>query len=459
MDSDIRVKALSVRFEPVVARTPLKFGGVVMDSLSFCRVEATVENRRGNVATGWGGIFLADSWAWPTAEVDHATKEQVMMDITNAYAAAVLGVGEFLHPIDQFFLLEPQLRVINDEAAAPFPAALKMSFLGALVCASPIDAALHDAFGNVNGIDTYCGYGPDFMQDLSHYLGPEFAGKYVQDYLRPAYLPEVPIFHLVGGLDKLTQAEKDESDPQDGKPVSLDEWIAQDGVFCLKVKLRGVDLPWDVQRTLDVYKVGREALLRQGQEEIHLTADTNEMCESPEYLIEMLHRIREASPECYDALLYLEQPTERDLNAHRHDMRKLSQLKPVLLDESLISLETMDLGLELGWSGIALKTCKGHSMDMIMAAKAKELGIPYALQDLTNPSLALIHAVGMGARLYTMMGLEANSRQFFPDATPPEEQAVHQGLFQVRRGTASTASLQGTGLGYQMDQILAWKGD
>jgi L-alanine-DL-glutamate epimerase-like enolase superfamily enzyme len=262
---------------------------------------------------------------------------------------------------------------------------------------------------------------------------------------------------LVGGLDKLTAAEKDASDPDDGGPVSLDEWIAQDGVFCLKVKLRGIDLPWDVERMLAVFRIGQTELARQGQAELHLTADTNEMCDSPEYLVEMLERIREASPECFERILYIEQPTERDLTAHRHDMRKLSQLKPVLLDESLISLETMDLGLELGWSGIALKTCKGHSMDLVLAAKARELGIPYALQDLTNPSLALIQAVGMGARLHTMMGLEANSRQFFPDATPPGEQAVHEGLFRVRRGLASTASLQGTGLGYQMDKILAYQ--
>ncbi|NLO73537.1 MAG: mandelate racemase/muconate lactonizing enzyme family protein [candidate division WS1 bacterium] len=459
MDSDLRVKSITVDFEPCVARTPLKFGGVVMDSLDFCRVQATVENRRGKTATGWGGIFMADSWAWPTAEVDNSTKTAVMEHIVQAYADSVLDVKEFAHPIDTFMTLETQLAAINDEAVAEFPPPLKMTFLGALVCASPVDAALHDAFGNVNGIDSYDGYGPDFMSDLSRYLGPEGAGKYVQDYLRPEYLPEVPVFHLVGGLDKLTRAEKDGNDPQDGGPVSLDEWIAQDGVFCLKVKLRGVDLPWDIERVLAVYEVGREALAKQGQEELWLTADTNEMCESPDYLVEMLKRVQEKSPECYDRLLYLEQPTERDLEAHRFDMRELSKLKPVLLDESLTSLEMMDLGLELGWSGIALKTCKGHSMDMILAAKARELGVPYALQDLTNPSLALIHAVGMGARLYTMMGLEANSRQFFPAATPPGEQAVHEGLFRIHRGMASTASLQGTGLGYQMDKVLSYKGD
>ena len=77
-----------------------------------------------------------------------------------------------------------------------------------------------------------------------------------------------------------------------------------------------------------------------------------------------------------------------------------------------------------------------------------------AIQDLTNPSLALIHAVGMGARLYTIMGVEANSRQFFPDATTSAEQKVHGGVFTVRRGVANTASLVGTGLGYQMDRLL-----
>ena len=38
--------------------------------------------------------------------------------------------------------------------------------------------------GNVNGIDTYDGYGRDFMGDLSKYLGPDYAGKYAADYIR-----------------------------------------------------------------------------------------------------------------------------------------------------------------------------------------------------------------------------------------------------------------------------------
>jgi hypothetical protein len=87
------------------------------------------------------------------------------------------------------------------------------------------------------------------------------------------------------------------------------------------------------------------------------------------------------------------------------------------------------------------------------------MGIPYTVQDLTNPSLALIHSVGLGARLYTMMGVEANSRQFFPGSTTVGEKTVHDGIFTVRDGVARTDSLRGTGLGYQMDRIREIDGD
>jgi len=91
---------------------------------------------------------------------------------------------------------------------------------------------------------------------------------------------------------------------------------------------------------------------------------------------------------------------------------------------------------------------------MIFAAKSGKLGIDYAVQDLTNPSLALIHSVGLGARLYTIMGVEANSRQFFPASTSDAEKRVHEGIFALQRGEADTSSLQGTGLGYQMEKML-----
>ena len=80
------------------------------------------------------------------------------------------------------------------------------------------------------------------------------------------------------------------------------------------------------------------------------------------------------------------------------------------------------------------------------------MGIPYSIQDLTCPALALLQSVGMAARLSPMMGVEANSHQFYPAFSEPEAK-VHPGIFARRNGILDTSSLQGPGLGFQMDKI------
>jgi len=256
-------------------------------------------------------------------------------------------------------------------------------------------------------------------------------------------------------LDKLSRDELDDTDPQDGYPNCLEDWVAKEGMYCLKVKLRGNDLQWDTDRMIRVHDIGRRELDKLNIEPLHVTADTNEQCESPQYIIEMLSKIRERSPQCYDRILYIEQPTGRDLKGTAHDMRELSALKPVIVDESLTDLESFELAMEQGWSGIALKSCKCQSSDALFWSKARQMGIDYSVQDLTNPSLSLMHSVGLGARLYTIMGVEANSRQFFPESTQPAEKQVHEGIFSIVHGEADTSSLKGTGLGYQMDRLVA----
>jgi L-alanine-DL-glutamate epimerase-like enolase superfamily enzyme len=456
MLSDIRVREIQVFYTPCVARTPLKFGAVVVEALDFATVRAVVENRRGETAEGWGGIFVMDFWGWPDAALTHEAKSAAMKEVQAGFCDLVLEHGGWGHPISLFHEVEPGLRDLNLAVCAGAGLSPAQPFLSALVCASPVDAAIHDAFGNVNGVDVYQAYGAEFMaQDLSTWLGPEFRGRYPGEFVRPAYRPRVPVFHLCGGLDKLRRSELDDSDPQDGLPNCLEDWVAFEGLTCLKVKLRGNDVAWDVARTVEVYDIGRAELDRLGDADLHITVDTNEQCESPQYMVEVLRRVREERPACYDAILYVEQPTERDLQAHRHDMRELSALKPVIVDESLTSVEDFAAAMELGWSGIALKSCKCQSADALFWSLASARGIPFSVQDLTNPSLSLMHSVGLGARLDTIMGVEANSRQFFPQVTQEAEKAVHGGIFRLRDGQADTLSLQGTGLGYQMDRMRA----
>ncbi len=106
MQSDIRVKEIQATYTFQKARTPLKFGAVVVDGVDFCRVEALVENRRGELARGYGGIFLMDLWAWPNPEVPHEVKANIMKEVTERYMQLVASYDEFSHPVDIFWELE-----------------------------------------------------------------------------------------------------------------------------------------------------------------------------------------------------------------------------------------------------------------------------------------------------------------------------------------------------------------
>jgi len=122
------------------------------------------------------------------------------------------------------------------------------------------------------------------------------------------------------------------------------------------------------------------------------------------------------------------------------------------MDESAHDWRLVRLGRGLGWSGVALKTCKTQTGALLSLAWAKAHGMTLMVQDLTNPMLAQIPHVQLAAHAGTIMGVESNAMQFYPEASQPEA-AVHPGLYQRRRGVLDLGSLQGAGFGYRLDAI------
>jgi hypothetical protein len=51
-------------------------------------------------------------------------------------------------------------------------------------------------------------------------------------------------------------------------------------------------------------------------------------------------------------------------------MSRASSLKPVVIDEALTDLESLDLAVRLDYSGAALKACKGQSQSLLLGAAA-----------------------------------------------------------------------------------------
>jgi L-alanine-DL-glutamate epimerase-like enolase superfamily enzyme len=451
MQTHIKILEIDSTFEPLRFRTPLKFGTGLITKITLMTVRARTQNRGGKVADGWGAILLSDLWAWPGEKLTHSERDLAMRQLGQQCCSLLAETKQYAHPIDIYLERKSDLLSLGKNVTQELHLAEPINDLTVLMCAAPVDAAIHDAFGRVNGISSYDGYGPEHMShDLSFYLDPNFAGKYISDYLRRNFQPQLPIFHLVGGVDKLRNEEVDDADPDDGLPVSLTQWIAREGVYCLKVKLRGNDLTWDIERTIEVYRVAAQALINHGlKHSPRLSVDSNEMCPNPEYVIEYCRRLEETDKDVFKALIYIEQPTERDLSAHRFDMHQLAKIKPVIVDESVVDLDQLRFAFDLGWSGVALKTCKGQTNCLLYLAYAAEMDKFYTVQDLTNPGLSFVHSAGLAARSRPLLGVEYNARQFLPTACA-DIQKRQSSIFTVRDGLISLIGLDAVGLGYKI---------
>ena len=126
--------------------------------------------------------------------------------------------------------------------------------------------------------------------------------------------------------------------------------------------------------------------------------------------------------------------------------------KPLFLDESAHDWRMVRLGRELGWTGVALKTCKTQTGAILTTCWAKAHGMSLMVQDLTNPMLAQIPHVLLAAHVGTLMGVETNGMQFYPEASRPEAK-VHPGLYQRRGGNVDLSTLNGPGFGYRVQEI------
>jgi hypothetical protein len=127
-------------------------------------------------------------------------------------------------------------------------------------------------------------------------------------------------------------------------------------------------------------------------------------------------------------------------------MHEAAKIKPVVIDESLLDLESLLIARDMGYTGVALKACKGQSQSLLMAAAAQKFGMFLCVQDLTCPGASLIQSAGLAAHIPGVQAIEANARQYCPAANAPWEQS-HPGIFRITDGTMKTGELTGIGLG------------
>ena len=448
---DIQVASVAVHYLPVKMRMPLKFGAESVESVTCIRVAITVSGAEGRTATGWGETPLSVTWAWPSAKLSYQERYDAMVDFCTMLAKAWVESSETGHPVEigHAFIesvLPDLLNRFNEDRTEPLP------HLAALISASAFDLATHDAYGMLHDIDIYETYNSNYMsKDLSHFLTSDnqtidFAGKYPCDFLVDQAPDHLPVWHLVGGLDPLEESDRQGNEPDDAYPVTLREWIQRDGLTCLKIKLRGTDAEWDYDRLTRIGDMANELGVTS------LSADFNCTVTDPAYVNSILDRLKQERPDILDAILYVEQPFPYDLENNQIDVTSVSERKPLFLDESAHDWKFVKLGRKLGWTGVALKTCKTQTGALLSLCWAKAHGMPLMVQDLTNPMLAQIPHVRLAAHAGTIMGVESNGMQFYPAASLPEE-SVHPGIYRRCHGMLDLSTISGPGFGYRVSEV------
>jgi L-alanine-DL-glutamate epimerase-like enolase superfamily enzyme len=375
----------------------LSSGAITQLTEAVAEVRVSVEGRE---ASGRGSILLSDLWAWPEPTGTREQRAAAMGDLAQWIGSRLndLCGGRAAHP------LELGLRLHRAVAHDPVPDEFAaMPTLARAVCLSPFDAAIHDAAGIALGRSAFSFYDDDDaagknspLPSADAILGD--ARGAIRDMLLREPKRELPAWVIVNKGDDLGTVTK--------------PWVTQRGYRHFKIKIMGRDNREDVERTVEVFRAARTW----GAARPVLSVDSNEANPGVESVLDYLERLKARDAGAFASLMYLEQPTHRDIRAHRHDWRGASAIKPVMLDEGLSDFGALPLAAEQGWGGLAIKTCKGHSFALVAAAWAKQRGMPISVQDLTNPGPAAIHAALLAAHLPGINGIELNSPQFIPSA-------------------------------------------
>lgn len=445
--TDIRVDDVSIAYEEYKYRAPIKFGGHVVDRVTILNVNCSVRTGDGRVVKGFGSMPLGNIWAFPSKTMSYDTTMGAMQALSEQIAGVTRGYKEFGHPIDITLALDPVYRKLAADVSERLHLAEPIPPLCTLVTASAFDAAIHDAFGKAHGVNCYHTYGPEFMKyDLGHYLGPEYKGEFPVRYVSQEPKRRMPLYHLVSAIDPIEESDITKR-INDGLPETLPEWIRYNGLTHLKIKLNGDDPKWDVDRVLRVDRVTTETQKQRGVTDWVYSLDFNEKCPNVQYLLDFLHEVKQKTPGGYERIQYVEQPTARDLKAHPENvMHEAAKLRPVVIDESLVDLDALLLSQKMGYTGAALKACKGQSHMMLIASVAEKHKMFLCVQDLTCPGASLIQSASLAAHVPGVAAIEANSRQYVPVANKAWVSRF-PGIFKITDGNMDTSELNKIGLG------------
>jgi hypothetical protein len=371
-----RVREASVFSRQIKTRMPFRFGRSTMTQMPILHLRLTVEADDGKVLTGVSASGIPPLWF---DKADGKTHADNIQDLSLSLRLALENYMQldqspvwFLHKV-----AEPYTR---KSAAAKGLNDLTAGFGVALVDSALIDAAcrhlgitFHAAL-KANAL----GYGADFAA-----MVPE----------KP--LERIALRHTIGLVDPITDADIKEP-VDDGLPESLEQVVRHYQAKYFKLKISS-DTAASQERLRRIASV-----LDAQAGDYRATLDGNEQFHDMDGFAQFIRSAKDdpALKNLWHRTLFIEQPVGRGhslADSVAGPLKEIDAFKPVIIDESDGSDESVTRALELGYRGISAKNCKGvfrtlHSYRLIKELEALGRMSPIlSSEDLTNAPIFPLH--------------------------------------------------------------------
>jgi hypothetical protein len=375
----------------VETRFPFRFGRVSMTAMPLVYLEAEWESGNGGIFKGRSASGIPPLWF---DKRDGKTAEDNARDLGLSLAAAGEAYREAgaasawdLHRA----VTEPVRGALAKDGIAPLAAGFGPALF---------EAALADGICRELSLP--------FFQALKH-------GTLGVPAEAAAALPSAPTAflhyrHTVGLADPIAASEVT-APLNDGLPESLEDVIRAYEPSYFKVKV-GADSAENLDRLRRI--ASRLATVP----DYKVTLDGNEQYASMESFADFLDlaRAEPALAGFLQRVLWIEQPVRRDAAldpAAAAAMSRVSDFKPVILDESDGEADALRRGLDLGYSGVSSKTCKGlfrsvsHAATLAAEARKGRAGLILSAEDLTTVP---VHPLQQDLSLAASLGLTHSER-------------------------------------------------
>src|SRR5579862_2439825 len=147
--TDARIDEIRTGFEDFRYRAPYKFGGKEVDRVTMLNVHCRLGTKAGKTAEGFASMSMGNVWSFPSATTPYDTTLAAMKTLAVKIAHITRDYREYAHPLDINHALEPEYLKAAAETSRELALPEAVPKLCTLVTASPVDAAIHDAFGRL----------------------------------------------------------------------------------------------------------------------------------------------------------------------------------------------------------------------------------------------------------------------------------------------------------------------